>query len=216
MISSPRPLTFANRTEPGNRCNRSIDLNALICLLTFSLLSTVGCNELAGVKPASGNTPSNSPGHSSAKKSSKRTILAARRFENAFNAGIALYRAAENQRTLNPSVASVLTEDAPSAVSISQKNWEKSAEVFKEAIRDLRKSPPELTAKAGQSFRASSGQVAPAEGSSIFEAIVFYESKWRLDMEPAIEEIKRDFSSMHTGRSPREDPAVMRSDRVFE
>jgi hypothetical protein len=186
----------------------------------FLLLSVTSCDQLHNDKPAARRTeilkPIDRSSSSIGSHPIKVTDLDVARLQNAFDAGKNAYQAAENQRILNPTMLEVLASSHPSAASASQDNWEKSIAVFKESMRDLKRSRPDSVAAAvrnlGRTFQPEEQQV----NFLILNTVTFYDSRWRSGSPPTTEELKRDFSSLHTQLSPSQDPAVIRSDRMFE
>jgi hypothetical protein len=138
------------------------------------------------------------------------------RLQNAFDAGLSAYQAAENQRTLNPSVSEVLASSHPSTEAASQRNWERAIAVFKQSIYELRKSKPESVSAAARklerTFRGHEREV----NVLVLNTVTFYDSRQRNEFFFNTEDLKRDISSLHTQISPSQDPAIIRSDRMFE
>ena len=138
------------------------------------------------------------------------------RLRNAFDAGLSAYQAAENQRTLNPSVSEVLASSHPSAEATSKRNWEKAIEVFKESIRELERSKPDSVSEAARNLERTFSGEGREVSVLILNTVTFYDARQRNDFPLNTEDLKRDISSLHTQISPSQDPAIIRSDRMFE
>jgi hypothetical protein len=138
------------------------------------------------------------------------------RLKNAFDSGLAAFVAAENQRTLNPSVLEVLAASQPSIAAASQQNWEKAINVFKESIRELRKSKPDSVSAAARKLESTFPREEYQVNVLVLNTVTFYDSRQRNGLPLNTEDLKRDISSLHTQISPSLDPAIIRSDRMFE
>jgi len=176
------------------------------------LLCLFGCTE----RPFSRPRVPEQEASSQMRPLSRAEALADKRLSISLGAGMDLYRAAENKRTLTPTVASAVTARSPSAVTLANENWERAATHFKDSLRELIKSPTTATAQAASRFRGSLQGADSQDELSVLETVEFYESKWRLGNEPSLEELRRDFFSLHTLRPPAEDPAIRQIDQAFD
>lgn len=203
--------------NPVGRCGSRIGFSA--CLKWFLLIPAnllflylFGCTE----SPFSRLGTPEQAASSLMRPLSRAEALADKRLSISLGAGMDLYRAAENKRTLTPTVASAVTARSPSAVTLANDNWERAATQFKDSLRELIKSPTTATAQAVSRFRGSLQGADSQDELSVLETVEFYESKWRLGNEPSLEELRRDFSSLHTLRPPAEDPAIRQIDQAFD